>query len=99
MGFGLWNYRVLSFLLEMAVLFGGAALYLKNAARKTRVVAFVMFLAVLQFAGTFMFPPPSSDRGEAMTALFFYFLLAAFAAWVERGQAAMEHYQGRSTTA
>jgi hypothetical protein len=90
MGFGLWNYRVLSFLLEMAVLFGGAALYLRTAARKTRVVVLVVFLAVLQFVGTFMLPPPPSDRAEAMMALFFYFLLAAIAAWVERGQAQMK---------
>ena len=86
MGFGLWNYRGLSFLLEMAVLFSGAAIYLKTAVRKTRVVVFVALLAVLQFAGTFMSPPPPSDRAEAMTALFFYFLLAAIAAWVNRGQ-------------
>jgi hypothetical protein len=86
MGFGLWNYRVPAFLLEMVVLFGGAALYLKTVARKSRVTTFVAALALLQVVGTFVFPPPSSDRAEAITALFFYFLLATIAAWVERGQ-------------
>lgn len=86
MGFGLWNYRVLSFVVEMAVLCGGAAIYLKTAARKTRVVVFVAFLAALQFVGTFLSSPPSSDPSEAMMALFMYFLLAAIAAWVGRGQ-------------
>ena len=86
MGFGLWNYRVLAFVVEMAVLFGGAALYVRTVARKGRVIAFVVALALLQVVGTFVLPPPSSDRAEAMTALFFYFLLAAIAAWVERGQ-------------
>ena len=86
MGFGLWNYRVLSFLLEMAVLFGGGWMYLRTVPRRGKVWGFLIFLAVLQFVGTFAFPPPPSDRSEAMMALFFYALLAAIAAWVDRGQ-------------
>lgn len=86
MGLGLWNYRVLSFAVEMAVLIGGAVLYLRIATRKTRVVVFVAFLAVLQLVGTFFFPPPPSDRNEAVTALFFYLVLAAVAGWVEQGR-------------
>ena len=86
MGFGLWNYRVPAFILEMAVLFGGAAMYAKTITRKGKVILYVVLLAVLQFVGTFALPPPSSDRGEALTALLFYFLLAAIAWWVERGQ-------------
>src|SRR5713101_3208921 len=86
MGFGLWNYRIPAFILEMAVLFGGAALYLKTVPRKGRVIAFVTALALLQFVGTFAFPAPSSDRAEAMTALFFYFLLALIAWAVAHGQ-------------
>jgi hypothetical protein len=86
MGFGLWNYPLRSFLLEMAVLFGGAALYLNTLARKGRVLVFVFALGALQCVGTFFFPPPASDRAEALTALLFYFLLAAIAAWAERGQ-------------
>jgi hypothetical protein len=86
MGFGLWNYRVLSFILEMAVLFGGGWIYSKTVSRRGKVWAFLIVLAILQFVGTFAFPPPSSDRSEAMMALFFYVLLAAVAGWVERGQ-------------
>ncbi|HLW52062.1 MAG TPA: hypothetical protein VKW06_04390 [Candidatus Angelobacter sp.] len=82
MGFGLWNYQVPSFLLEMAVLFGGAGLYLNTVTRKGRVMVFVFAMAALQFVGTFLFPPPPSDRGAAMMALLMYFLLAALAAWV-----------------
>jgi hypothetical protein len=87
MGLGVWNYPIPAFLLEMAVLFGCAALYAKNAARKGKLWGFVAVLAVLQSVGTFAFPPPSSDRNAAVTALFFYILLALMAAWVERGQA------------
>jgi hypothetical protein len=86
MGFGLWNYRIPAFILEMAVLFGGAAMYVKTATRKGKVIIYVGLLAVLQFVATFVLPPPSSDRGEALTALFFYLLLAAIAWWAERGQ-------------
>jgi membrane-bound metal-dependent hydrolase YbcI (DUF457 family) len=87
MGLGVWNYPIPAFILEMLVLFGGAALYARNAASKGKLWGFVAVLAVLQFVGTFAFPPPTSDRNEAVMALFFYFLLAAIAAWVERGQA------------
>jgi hypothetical protein len=86
MGFGLWNYRIPAFIVEMVVLFAFSAPYLKLARHKERVVVFVGALVLLQFLATFFLPPPSSDRAEAMTALFFYFLLAAIAAWVERGQ-------------
>lgn len=86
MGFGLWNYRVPAFILEMAVLFGGAAMYVKTVSRKGKVIIYVSLLAVLQFVGTFVLPPPSNDRAEAMTALIFYFLLALIAWWAERGQ-------------
>jgi hypothetical protein len=86
MGLGFWNYPIPAFILEMLVLFGGASLYAKSAARKSKIWGFVAALAALQFVGTFAFPPPASDRSEAVTALFFYILLALIAAWVERGQ-------------
>ena len=97
MGLGLWNYRVPAFILEMTVLFGGAAMYVKTAPRKGKVIIYAALLAVVQFVATFMLPPPSSDRAEAMTALFFYFLLALIAWWVERGQGS--HAANSSKTA
>lgn len=88
MGFGLWNYRALSFVVEMAVLFGGAAMYLKSAAHKVRFVVFVLFLAAFQVVGTFMVAPPPGDRAEALSALASYLVLAAIAAWVDAGRKA-----------
>jgi hypothetical protein len=88
MGFGLWNYRVPEFILEIALLIGGAALYLRMAAHKGKMIGFVCVLVLVQAFGTFFFPPPSSDRAEAMTALFFYALLALIAWWVDRTPAA-----------
>lgn len=83
MGFGLWNYRGAAFALEMAVLFGGAAMLYQTAVHKIRLAGFVVFLAALQIFGTFFFPPPPSDHAAAMTALVFYIALALIAWWVE----------------
>lgn len=84
MGFGLWNYRWPAFILEIALLIGGAAWYLKSATRKGRVIGFVVVLVIVQWVGTFSFPPPSSDHAEAVTALVFYIVFAAVAWWVDR---------------
>jgi hypothetical protein len=85
MGLGLWNYRGAAFALEMAVLFGGAAIVYRTAAHRGRLVGFVIFLAALQVFGTFLFPPPSSDHAAAITALIFYVVLALMAWWVDSG--------------
>ena len=83
MGFGLWNYRWPELILEITLLIGGAALYLRSSLRKGRVISFVVVLVIVQWAGTFVLPPPTSARAEAITALVFYSLLAAVAWWVE----------------
>jgi hypothetical protein len=83
MGFGLWNYRGAAFALEMAVLFGGAAMLYRTAAHRGRLVGFVVFLAALQVFGTFFFPPPTSDHPAAITALVLYIMLALIAWWVD----------------
>lgn len=84
MGFGLWNYRGVAFALEMAVLFGGAAMLYRTAAHRGRLIGFVIFLAALQVFGTFFFPPPPSDHAAAMTALGSYIVLALAAWWVDQ---------------
>ncbi|HEY4678836.1 MAG TPA: hypothetical protein VIJ01_16840 [Candidatus Angelobacter sp.] len=83
LGFGLWNYRGAAFALEMAVLFGGAAMLYRTAAHRGRLIGFVIFLAALQVFGTFFFPPPPSDHAAAMTALVSYIVLALIAWWVD----------------
>src|SRR5215471_14624527 len=44
MGFGLWNYRSPAFILEIAVLVGGAALYIRRAPRSGRIAGYVCVL-------------------------------------------------------
>jgi hypothetical protein len=83
MGFGLWNYRGTAFALEMALLFGGAAMLYRTAAHKARLMGFVVFLAAFQVFGTFFFPPPPSGHAAATTALGAYVLLALIAWWVD----------------
>ncbi|HEY6969841.1 MAG TPA: hypothetical protein VJA94_11595 [Candidatus Angelobacter sp.] len=83
MGFGLWNYRWPAFILEVGVLVAGGALYAKAAPRKGRIVGYVCVLVLVQAFGTFFFPPPASDRAMALTALFFYIVLALIAWWAE----------------
>ena len=86
MGLGLWNYRGAAFALEMAVLFGGAAMLYRTATHRGRLIGFVIFLAALQVFGTYFFPPPPSDGAAATTALVSYVVLALIAWWVERGE-------------
>jgi hypothetical protein len=85
MGLGLWNYRGAAFALEMAVLFGGAAMLYRTAMHKVRLAGFVVFLAAFQVFGTFFLPPPPSDHAAAISALISYVVLALVAWWVDRG--------------
>lgn len=84
MGFGLWNYRASEFILEIALLVGGVALYLKTAPHKSRIIGLVSLLVLVQVFGTFFSAPPGSDRMQAVLALVFYFLFAAVAWWADR---------------
>jgi hypothetical protein len=83
MGLGLWNYLWPSFLLELLVLWLGAWIYLRAVPDKTRLLGFVVLLSVIQYVGTFYFPPPPSDRAEATMALLLYFLFASLAGWAD----------------
>lgn len=85
MGFGLWNHRSAAFILEMAVLFAGVALYYPRAAHRGRLIGSAIFLAGLQVFGTFFFPPPPSPHTAALTALISYALLGLIAWWVDGG--------------
>jgi hypothetical protein len=85
-GFGLWNYRGLEFVVEIGILVFGAVLYLKHngaIARKIGIIIFVAALVLIQASNTFLRRPPSSDRAFAITALVFYTVFAAIAFLLE----------------
>lgn len=89
-GFGLWNYRGIEFVLEIAILLFGAVLYLKRnsaIARKIGIIIFVAVLVLIQTSNTFLRPPPSSDRAFAITALIFYTVFACVAFLLEKRRA------------
>ena len=86
-GFGLWNYPATAFILEIALLFGGIALYLGTTEAKDAVGRYGMVVlgvvAVAAQAYVFFGPPPVSDTSLAFTALGLYFVFAAAVYWLE----------------
>ena len=89
-GFGLWNYRGIEFVLEIAILLIGAVLYLKRngaIARKIGIIIFIAVLVLIQTSNTFLRQPPSSDRAFAITALIFYTVFAVIAFLLEKRRA------------
>ena len=89
-GFGLWNYRGIEFVLEIGILVFGAVLYLKrNGAitRKVGIIIFVAMLVLIQTSNTFLRQPPSSDRAFAITALIFYTVFAVITFLLEKRRA------------
>ena len=89
-GFGLWNYRGIEFVLEIGILLFGTVLYLKRngaVARKIGIIIFTAGLVLIQTSNTFVRRPPSSDRAFAITALVFYTVFAATAFLLEKRRA------------
>jgi membrane-bound metal-dependent hydrolase YbcI (DUF457 family) len=82
-GFGLWNYPTLAFVLEIAVLFSGMYFYLKTTQSKSRVGRYGMvifgFAMLVVESIVFFGPPLSSDKTAALTALIWYFVFAGIA--------------------
>lgn len=89
-GLGLWNHRLASTCVELAVFLAGGWIYLRASRPKSRGYAvatavFGAFLLLLLFATPFQ-PDPASGRAFAVRALLFYFVLAAAAALIDRGR-------------
>ncbi len=85
LGFGLWNYRWPEFILELVLLaFAAGWCFTKVPGFGRRGLIFAGLLGIVQYAGTFILPPPATNRAEAVMALFFYALFALMADWVER---------------
>jgi hypothetical protein len=89
-GFGLWNYRGIEFVLEIGILLFGAMLYLKRngaIALKTSIIIFTAVLILIQTSNSFLRGPPSSDRAFTITALIFYTVFTCVAFLLEKRRA------------
>jgi hypothetical protein len=87
-GFGLWNYPVVAFVLEAAFLFGGMYFYFVRTKAVTAggrygMIVFGFVMLAIQSA-VFFGPPLGSDKELAVTALVSYAAFAAVALWLER---------------
>jgi hypothetical protein len=86
-GFRLWNYPAFAFGLEIALLFGGIALYLWTTGPKDEIGRYGMpvlgVVAVIVQAYVFFGPPPVSNTALALTALGLYFAFAVAVYWLE----------------
>lgn len=87
MGLGLWNFPVIAFALEAALLFGGMALYLRKTTSVDAVGRFgpVLFGVVMLAIQAWIFfgPPPASPGAAAVTALVSYVAFAALVRWLD----------------
>jgi hypothetical protein len=89
-GFGLWNYRGIEFVLEIGILLFGAMLYLKRngaIALKTSIIIFTAVLILIQTSNSFLRGPPSSDHAFTITALIFYTVFTCVAFLLEKRRA------------
>jgi hypothetical protein len=88
MGFGLWNYPVAAFALEIIILFGGIFLYMRSTTAESLIGKFGMpvygLLLILLQAYIFFGPDPASPSAAAFTALLAYIVLAGLAFWLEK---------------
>jgi hypothetical protein len=80
-GFGLWDYPLISLPLEILVLVGGFLVFYRG---ERAIGVFVLLLALLQIQQTLTHPVPVSPRAAAWTALAAYALLTAIAFVLER---------------
>ena len=82
-GFGLWNYPIVAFVLEAGVLLGGAAIYARYARSKLAIWIFAIVLLGIQYSNNLM-PLPESTTQFAVMALSSYFGFAVAAWFVEK---------------
>lgn len=85
-GLGLWNFPIIAFVLEAALLFGGMWLFFGfSQAPRLPMILFGSVMTAIQ-AYVFFGPPPVSDKAAAITALAAYAVFAAVAARLERAR-------------
>jgi hypothetical protein len=87
-GFGLWNYALITFILEAVLLLAGAWYYLRGTKARTATGKYgMMALAAVLIAANVSFyfgPPPDSVSSMATISLVSYFVVGVIAFWLDR---------------
>jgi hypothetical protein len=93
-GFGLWNYPEISFLLEIGLLFSGIVFYLQSTISTTVFGKYgmIVFGLVMVFIQAILFfgpPLTHSSTGIALIALASYVIFACIAHWLDTQRASL----------
>ena len=88
-GFGLWNYRELTFALEAVLLSWSLIYYLgrtepKNSMGKYAAIGFVALLLLANYLSFYVLPKDDNLTSVAISALVTYFIFAGIAFWVDK---------------
>jgi membrane-bound metal-dependent hydrolase YbcI (DUF457 family) len=96
-GAGLWNYPVVTVIIESFLFIGGIVLYLRStqASDRTGTLSFWSLIAmfILSYAASIAFPPPPDATALGWGALS-SFLLVAWGYWVDRHRRTMPQSAG-----
>lgn len=92
LGFGLWYYKDLSFIVEVLLLLAGWIYYMYNTKSKNNwyryfAIAFIILLLLVNYVNFYVLPPATGDLiGLTSSALFSYFVLALLAYLMDKGR-------------
>lgn len=105
-GLGLWRSFAGSLLLELALLFGGVAIYVLRKSARHPIwpgrLAMLVVLLLVAYGASLFGPPPGSAGAVAVAALIGYPIFAGIAAWVDQAVPALpaqRHATGREKAA
>ncbi len=93
LGFGLWYYKLPTFIVEAVLLFLGWAYYMKRTQPKKPwgiylSYIFFIFLIAVNYINFYLLPSTEDLQGLTISALFSYFLLAGLAYLMDKGRKA-----------
>lgn len=88
LGLGLWNYIIISSLIEILIFVAGLWLYLKSTkgisfGGKYGMIIFAVFSVIMQMASLFM-PPPPDIKGFAIFGLVYQLLMIGVVSWLDK---------------
>ncbi|MCF6279400.1 MAG: hypothetical protein L3J14_03550 [Flavobacteriaceae bacterium] len=88
-GFGMWGNKFLSFFTEAILLFYGLVYYLKKTKAISKVgkyvsSLFVIFLIAISYLNLYVLPQSDEIISLTISALFFYFLFAGIAHYIDK---------------